>query len=854
MPDVPAPFSGLSQAEAARRLAVDGPNSLPQSGRRSFLVIFGQVLREPMLALLLAGAAIYLVFGAPLDAGVLAVFATFSVLITVVQEYRSERVLEALRDLASPRALVIRDGLRQRIAGRDVVRGDLILLAEGDRVPADARLLAGEDLRADESLLTGESVPVRKAPAATFEPVPEPGGDNLPWVFSGSLIVGGSGTAEVTATGTSSALGKIGLSLATIDPTPPRLHQQTRRLVRIFGLLGAFVAVLATGLHGLLRGDWFQAALAGIALGMSMLPEEFPVVLAVFMAMGAWRISKARVLTRRAAAIEALGAATVLCTDKTGTLTRNRMEIASLWAGGQIRLPQAAANDTAVTDAIRCGMMASAPRALDPMDAAFHSLAEEHGIGLRADPGAAPPTLTRTFGLRPDLMAVTQIWRAVSGSGFAAAKGAPEAILALCHLPEADRAVVSAEVERMADAGLRVLGLARAALLPGDEPLDPHDLTFEFVGLAGLADPLRDAVPEAVAACRAAGIRVVMITGDYPTTAASIARKAGLQDSMPLTGTDLAGLDDEALRQAVLHTTIFARVLPHQKLRIIEALKAAGEVVAMTGDGVNDAPSLKAAHIGIAMGRRGTDVAREAAGIVLLDDDFGAIVQAVRLGRRIYDNLQKAMAFILAVHIPIAGMALLPLFLDLPFVLGPLHIALIEMIIDPVCSLVFEAESEEEDLMRRPPRAPVAPLYPLVIAVQSLLAGLIGFAAVAFVYWSGWQAHLPTSDLRALTVVTLVLVILALILVNRSFAASPMQALFRPNPLILAVPIAVFAVLALALLTPWGRAAFGFGPLHQDDLILSGMVAGATFACVVTLKAVLALVRRWLQQPMRQRS
>jgi Ca2+-transporting ATPase len=834
-----AAAGGLSGTEAAACLAAEGFNELPRTARRPVFKIVIEVLREPMLALLLAGAAVYLLFGEAHEAVILAVFATFSVAITAVQQTRTERVLEALRDLTSPRALVLRDGQRQRIPGREVVRGDVVLLAEGDRVPADALLLGAEDLHADESLLTGESLAVRKRAATPGEAGTawHPGGPDLPAVFSGTLIVRGAGIGRVTATGARSEVGRIGLSLAALRSEPPRLQRQTRRMVQIFGALGLVVALAMVLLYGSLRGDWLEAALAGIALGMAMLPEEFPVVLTVFMAMGAWRISQARVLTRRAASIESLGSATVLCTDKTGTLTENRMSVQQLSLRGQLLDGSATAATPELSAAALCGLLASAPNPFDPIDSAFHALADRLGLQSAAD-GAAPLRLAKTFPLRPDRLAVVQIWQpaGAAGGGIIAAKGAPEAIADLCGLGVAARRSLRAQADAMAAQGLRVLGLARGALPAGAAlPSDAPATGLRLVALVGLADPLRATVPAAVAECRAAGIRVVMITGDYPQTARAIAAQAGLALTPALTGTDIAAMDDAALHDAVATTTVFARIMPEQKLRIVGALKAQGEIVAMTGDGVNDAPALKAAHIGIAMGGRGTDVAREAAGIVLLDDDFGSIVRAVRLGRRIYDNLRKAMGFILAVHVPIAGLALLPLLLGTPLIFGPLHIAFTEMIIDPVCALVFEAEPEEDDTMRRPPRAPAAPLFSAALMLWAVLQGLVALAAVVAVYLLGLQGGSAPDVLRAQSFLALVLAILALIYVNRTFAASPALALLRPNRALLLVPPAIAAGLALVLLWPFAAGLFGFGRL---PLAAAAVAGGAGLAVLLALEAL----------------
>ena len=854
MPNDPSSFAaiqGLSEANVQAKQRTEGYNELPRPDRRTPFRIILEVLHEPMLVLLLGGGAIYLALGDLKEALILLVFATMSVVITVVQETRTERVLEALRELTSPRALVIRDGARKRIAGREVVRGDLVVLMEGDRVPADAVLVESRDLQTDESLLTGESVPVRKIAGGDAFPSNgrRPGGDDLPYVFSGSLVVRGTGIGEVIAIGALSEIGKIGQSLSTLETEPPRLRAQTRRLVRLFAMVGGAVSLLAVLLYGSLRGGWLDAVLAGIALGMSMLPEEFPVVLTIFMAMGAWRISQARVLTRRASAIETLGSATVLCTDKTGTLTENQMSIAELRPKSaaifQVLKTSGTKLPEACHDLVEFGLLASAREPFDPMDKAFHGLGRaqlagtEHLSGLKWK-------LVHAYGLRPGLLAMSQVWQpAEDRQDFVvAAKGAPEAIAGLCHLDAADLAALSQSVDAMAAEGLRVLGVARASFAGQEWPDTQRDFEFEFLGVVGLADPLRSSVPGAVSDCRSAGIKVLMITGDYPATAKAIARQAGLDAKDVVTGEELEKLTEAELAERVQTATVFARIMPEQKLRIVNALKTNGDIVAMTGDGVNDAPSLKAAHIGIAMGGRGTDVAREASSIVLLDDDFGSIVKSIRLGRRIYDNLRKAMGFIFAVHVPIAGLALLPLLFGLPILLWPMHIAFLEMVIDPVCSLVFEAETEEDDVMLRLPRAPDQPLLSSQIIGWSLLQGAFAFGLVGLIFIVALRRGMPEEEVRALVFFSLVLSIVSLIFVNRSFSASLFTALRRPNPVLVWVLLSVATMLGLTLLWPFASGLFRFGPLHLDDLALT---LGAGVLVLIFLEFLKPLWRRQLQ-------
>jgi Ca2+-transporting ATPase len=471
------------------------------------------------------------------------------------------------------------------------------------------------------------------------------------------------------------------------------------------------------------------------------------------------------------------------------------------------------------------------------MEKAFHEL-RRTSAPERAPVVGGDLEFVQVYGLRPDLLAVTQVWKpAIDGANLiVASKGAPEAVAELCRLDGPRLEDLKHAVKRMAADGLRVLGVARAEFEGGALPASPREFNFDFVGLVGLADPLRESASAAVRECRSAGIRVVMITGDYPETAASIARQAGLDASRVLTGQALENLDEAAFRQDAGKTDVFARIMPDQKLRIVNALKAQGEVVAMTGDGVNDAPSLKAAHIGVGMGGRGTDVAREASAIVLLDDDFGSIVKAVRLGRRIYDNLRKAVGFIFAVHVPIAGLALAPLVFGLPVLFGPIHIAFVEMVIDPVCSLVFEAEVEEDNVMRRPPRPPAEPMAPASFVAWSLFQGLFALMTVGGVLFVGLRRGMPVDEVRALTFFALILVIVGLILINRSFSASVWSAIRRPNPTLLWILLVIAAILALTLAWPPAAHLFRFGPLHLDDLALTVAAGVVVFACLDLLK------------------
>ena len=827
-------LQGLSESVAAERLRTEGLNELPSSKPRNLFASAWEVVREPMFLMLVACGVIYLILGDKTEALMLMGFVFVVMGITLYQERKTERALTALRDLSSPRASVIRDGVQKRIAGRDVVRGDLLMLREGDRVPADAVLLHTTNLSVDESLLTGESVPVRKQVVENRDAAEmrRPGGDDTPFLFSGTLVVQGQGVAEVQTIGAETELGRIGKALQSVKQEPTHLQRETASMVKRLAAAGlslcVAVVVLFALTHGGARKDWLDGLLAGITLAMATLPEEFPVVLTIFLALGAWRISRLQVLTRRIPAIEMLGSATVLCTDKTGTLTLNQMTVA------QLAVENETWNFTAEEKKplpekfhalVEYAILASQRDAFDPMEKAIHHvgetcLANTHHIHTNWE-------LVREYPLSRQLLALSHVWKSRTAKEYViSAKGAPEAIADLCHFTPEQNRELAAQIDVMAQNGLRVIGVARTRFNRHDElPVEQHDFPFEFIGLLGLADPVRPTVPAAIRECHQAGIRVVMITGDYAGTAQNIARQINLPFGDVMTGAELSALSDDALRQRIGRVNVFARVVPEQKLRIVQALKASGEIVAMTGDGVNDAPALKAAHIGIAMGGRGTDVARESASLVLLDDDFASIVQAIRLGRRIFDNIRKAIAYIFSIHVPIAGISLLPVLMGWPLVLMPVHVLFLELIIDPACSTVFEAEKEEADIMQRPPRDQKEPLFNRRTVVTSVLQGLVVLAVVATVFGVALHLKRGEDEARALCYTTLIIANLGLILTNRSRTRTILATLRTPNAALWWVLGGATAFLALVLSVPSLRDIFKFAELHPSDIAICLMAS-----------------------------
>ncbi len=791
--------TGLTHTEAQQRLARDGPNALPVSRPHSVLRLLGDVVAEPMFLLLVACGALYLVLGDRQDALMLLGFVFVVMGITFVQQRRTERSLEALRDLSSPQALVLRGGQAHRIAARELVCGDTVLLAEGDRVPADLELTQTANLALDESLLTGESVPVQK----------QAGGPVATHAFSGTLVTQGSAQGRVVATGERSALGRIGQSLQGIASETTPIQRETNRVVKAVAVVGLVLATALALAFGLLRGDWLGGLLAGLTLAMAILPEELPVILTLFLGLGAWRLSRQKVLARSIPAVELLGATTVLCVDKTGTLTANRMAVRRLCAGSALHdslQDGSAPLAEALHGVLEYAVLSSHRRAFDPMEAAIIEAGARHLANtehLHAD-----WTLVEDYPLSPAMLAMSRVWRSPDLREYMiAAKGAPEAIVDLCHLPAAQRETIARQVSAMAGDGLRVLGVASAVFETQPLPENQHDFDFVFLGLVGLQDPLRPDVAQAIADCQGAGIRVVMMTGDHPVTALAIARQAGLATDAPaITGQALAALTDAALRDCLATTQVFCRVQPEQKLRLVQAFRARGDVVAMTGDGVNDAPALKAAHIGVAMGARGTEVARQAADLVLLNDDFASIVTAVRYGRRVFANLRKAIVFVIGAHVPIVGLSLVPVMLGWPMLLMPVHILFLQLIIDPACSVVFEAQALEADAMAVPPRHADAHLFDAAVVARGLWQGC-GLLALLLGVYAGVRAVAHSDEVaRAMVFTVLVLCNLGLIYANRSWTRASWRRGDGRNSYFAWINVATLLMLACVL---------GFAPLRR---------------------------------------
>lgn len=809
---------GLSNHEVIRLQNKYGFNELPIQDQKNIFKIFLEIITEPMFALLLLAALLYLILGSIEDSLLLFSFIVLSIAITTFQEHKSEKAIEALKDLSSPRALVIREGIAQRIPCKEVVAGDVLILEEGARIPADSTLVTSNDLLVDESLLTGESEPIPKR-------VNQP-------IYSGTMVVRGGGQAIVQSIGLQTEIGKIGKSLHVIDNTESPLQSDIKVLIKRFALFGTSLSILVCLIYGLIHKNWLEGALSGISLTMALLPEEFTVILTVFMALGVWRISHQHVLTRKASVIETLGSINTLCVDKTGTLTINKMSLAALASLDPKTSFTFSSNlSPAQTEILNYAALASEIEPFDPMEKAFHEsvkmLAPDHQKLFQ------DLSLIHEYGLSPELLAMAHIWqRSNTDEYLVAMKGAPESVMSLCQLSPDQKVIIEQQIISMANQGLRLLGVAKARYKKNSLvwPDSVHSFNFEWLGLAGLKDPLRPEVTESVKQCRNAGIRIIMITGDHAITAKAIALQAGIEANKILSGTEIDLLNDQQLQQVVKEVCVFVRIKPDQKFRLVKALQSNREIVAMTGDGINDAPALKAAHVGISMGQRGTDVAREASSLVLLNDDFSSIVNAIKQGRQIYDNLQKAIIYVTAVHIPIAGAVFLPLIIGAPALLSPIHILFLEMIIDPSCAIVFEAEQAESNVMKRPPRSINHKIFSLPNLSMAIIQGIGLMIIVMGLYIGLLHLEHPIEFATTITFGSLVIGNLLLVIVSRSKHIHIFNILKKPNP-------AQYWIIGIALSS---FVTFTFIPYLKERLRFSELTIDG--GLIILFSGVLGLI------------
>lgn len=815
---------GLTNTEAVQRQQQYGKNELAPQKKESFFLKLLHIIAEPMFVLLLVAAAIYFILGEPRDGAIMLIFVIGIISIDVIQEWKTDKTLNALKDLSAPHVKVIRDGQEVTIASVDLVPGDLMMIHEGVKIPADGIVIRCNDCCIDESSLTGEAEGVWKIATRNTNPISDHWRND--YCYAGTLVTQGTALVQVDKIGPTTEYGKIGIHVASAPDEPTPLQKQTASLVKLCAGIAAVLCALVGVItyinipdHAL--GDrLIESILSGITLAMAMIPEEFPVILTVFLSMGAWRLAKKQSLVRKLPSVETLGAVSVLCVDKTGTITMNQMTVQETWAlDGDL--------DTL------CEIMGLGceTEAYDPMEKAMLNHCEQTGISRDHLFGGR---LISEYAFTNELKMMGHVWFH-DDQIIIAAKGSPERILTIAALSATERTRVDEKIRAMSEQGLRVIavGLMKPAT-EADIPETIEDCQLTLCGLVGLADPPRESVKADIAICNQAGIRVVMITGDNGITAASIARKIGMPHSDHIiTGDRLNEMSDAELREKVKDVSIFSRVIPEHKMRIVKAFKANGEIVAMTGDGVNDAPALKYADIGIAMGKRGSEVSREAADLILMDDNFSTIVDTVEDGRRIFDNIRKAVGYVFTIHIPIAFAALLaPLMGIAPasLLLLPLHVVLLELIIDPTCSIVLERQPAETDIMERPPRNPNDKLLNAKILLKSVSQGLVLFAASFGTYLYMLKQDPANPELaRTMGFAVIMLANLFLVQVNSSDHDFVLQSMKRlaTDKVMWVVTIGTLVGLFVILYTPL-NSFLKFAPLTLFQFLIVFVIAGVS--------------------------
>jgi len=712
-------YKGLTSEQVKILQQQFGKNEISQQNNQSFFNKVFHIIIEPMFLLLIIAATIYFILGEPRDGAIMLIFVVGIISIDVIQEWKTDKTLKALKNLSAPRIRVIRDGKEILIESINLVVGDLMLLAEGDKIPADGIIIKANDLCVDESSLTGESEGVWKT-VRNDEIIKDYWKKD--YCYAGTFVTQGSGQILVDKIGENTEYGKIGKNIAQAKDTKSPLKIQTDKLVKLCAGIAAVLFALVSGItylnlsNHLFKDRVIESILSGITLAMAMIPEEFPVILTVFLSMGAWRLAKQKSLVRKLPSVETLGAVSVLCVDKTGTITKNQMTVTEI-------LPI-----TNKENLIKFMGMACETNAYDPMEKAMLLYCKDNNFSEEI---LFSGELISEYAFTNELKMMGHIWENDDKINITC-KGSPEKILALCNLTEKEKDITEKEIFKMSKKGLRVIAVGHQNIEDIKEvPKEIIKCKLILDGLIGLQDPPRDNIKKDIEKCIKAGIRVVMITGDNGITASSIAKQVGMPNSESIiTGDILETMTDEQLQEKVKDINIFSRVIPQHKMRIVKAFKANGEIVAMTGDGVNDAPALKYADIGIAMGKRGSDVSREAADLILLDDNFSTIVNTIKDGRRIYDNIKKAIGYVFSIHIPIAFASLLAPLLSInssSLLFLPLHVVLLELLIDPTCSIVLERQPAESNIMDRKPRDVKEKLLTSKILIKSIIQGIIIF-------------------------------------------------------------------------------------------------------------------------------
>ena len=811
----------LSKNEVLNKRKTFGSNEITEQEKNKLLLFFKEIISEPMFILLIACSFIYTLIGDKLEGIILIFSVIIIILITFFQHQRSEKALKALKKLSSPFATVLREDGVIKINSKEIVIDDVLLLFEGDYVSADAIILETEYLLVNESALTGESFPVLKSSIAE---------NKNNYVYSGSFIVQGNANAMVTAIGNDTQIGKTGKSLSTINQENSRLQKEMKVLVRNLFIAGIFLSTIVIIVFYITKGNLLYATLTGLSSAMAILPEEFPVVLTVFLTMGAWKLAKINVLIRNPASVENLGATTFLCTDKTGTITENKMEIAICSVNDLvINKADFKINITTLNELFYAAYFACPEFTNDPIDKAI----KEIHMGLFQNKNKK--TLIKEFLFNKDALSVTRVIK--NETSVAYAKGAPEKIIDRCNLSDFEKQKHIETLNALSKKGLRIIGIAKSNNVDENKiPPKQEDFKLDFLGWIAFEDPIREGIKDAVLLCKSAGIKVILITGDYKETAIEICKQAGIySNGKNYSGDELDELSDNELQKNIQETELFYRVKPLQKLRIVNALKNKQEIVCMTGDGINDAPALKAADIGVAMGLKGTSVAKEASSIILLDDNFNSIVNGIRTGRKIYINIKHAFSYIISIHVPIVGLAILPAFVsDFPVILMPVHIVLLELMIDPISSITFEKFEEDLNLMQRPPRSLNEKFFNKSQWIKSSVEGLILFAILFFVLLISRAYNQNDEQQRTIVLITFDLG--NLLLVTNKLEKSKKN-ITKNNSIktVFITSIIILGVLSVIIFIPLLRILFR---LELFDNNLWFMVFVFLFVFVLTLSAI----------------
>ncbi len=815
--NIPGSITGLNaaQVEAARKQY--GANHQVTPHARAWWRILFEMLKEPMLLLLIAVTIIYLFLGEYGEAYFMLAAIIIVSGISFYQDNRSRRALEALEKINQPRSKVIRDSRMISIPTRDIVIGDMLLVAEGDTINADGKIVRSNDFSVNESMLTGEAYSVFKSAGAK---------DDM--VYSGTLVVSGLAICEVVQTGKQTKIGQIGESISGIREEATPLQRQIEKFIKGMAIAGIIVFLLVWLVNYWESRSLTDSLLKGLTLAMSVLPEEIPVAFTTFMALGSWRLMQLGIIVKKIRIVETLGSATVICLDKTGTITQNQMSLRAVYACASHSLYE---NDKGYDETgglvIQYAMWASEPVPFDPMEKALHKAYESSVLHDER----SEYTMLHEYPLEGTPPMMTHLFENQAGKRIVAAKGAPEAIIAVSRLTEAESTAMLQQVNALAEKGYRVLGVASSSFEDNNFPATQQQLPFQLLGFVAFYDPPKPNIRSVLEQFYQAGIAVKIITGDNEVTTRAIAQQAGLKNAgSSMSGAQLLQLTQTGMQEKLMNINIFTRMFPEAKLAAVNALKNNRQIVAMTGDGVNDAPALKAAHIGIAMGNKGTEIAKQAAALILSNDDLLGMVDAIAIGRRIYTNIKKAVQYIISIHIPIILTVSLPLFLGwvYPAIFTPVHVIFLELIMGPTCSVVYENEPMEQNAMHVPPRPFTATFLSLNEMAISIIQGLVITAGVLFMYRHGVQNGYDESGVRSLVFTTLVLANIFLTLCNRSFYYSLLSEMRNRNPLMVYIISATILLLMVMLYLPPVATFFKLIPLSPVELLICSAAAAVS--------------------------